>query len=181
GWNTTPVADGHYDLRIVVVDGAGTSSTTNLPDKVIDNTPPNVATVGAPTEGALVSGNVAISASAADVTSPVASVEFFVRGVSIATDSTAPYSLNWNSASAPDGTATIYVVVTDMAGNTKTSALRTVTVDNGAPAPTLADPGANLTGTVDLTATSDADTAQVDFQRAAAGSGTWTTIATDNT
>ena len=180
-WNTTTLPDGHYDLRIAVVSGAGTSSTTDLPDKVVDNTPPNVATVGAPTEGAIVSGSVAITASAADVTSPIASVEFFVRGVSIATDSTAPYSLNWNSASGPDGTATIYVVVTDMAGNSKTSALRTITVDNGAPTPTLADPGANLSGTVDLTATSDADTAQVDFQRATAGSGTWTTIATDNT
>src|ERR671935_746409 len=96
-WNTTTVADGHYDLRIVVVDGANNSTTTTLPDKVIDNTAPNVSTVGSPTEGAVVSGNVDITASAADVTSPVASVEFFVGGVSIGTDTTAPYSLTWNT------------------------------------------------------------------------------------
>src|SRR5262249_14109201 len=36
-------------------------------------------------------------------------------------------------------------------------------------------------GTVTLTATSDPDTASVDFQRADAGSGTWPTIATDTT
>src|SRR5213075_1426590 len=136
--------------------------TTNLPDKVVDNTPPNVALVGAPTEGAVVSGHVAINASAADATSPIASVQVFVRGVSLATDTTAPYTLDWNSASGPDGGATIYVVVTDMAGNSTTSPVRTISADNGAPAPTLADPGQYLTGTATLSAASDPDTAQVD-------------------
>ncbi len=180
-WNTTAVPDGHYDLRITVVDGANNSATTTLADKVVDNTAPNVALVGAPTEGALVSGNVGIAASAADVTSPVASVEFLVDGASLTTDTTAPYSLTWNSTSHADGPVTIRVVVTDMAGNSTTSAVRTITVDNGAPAPTLADPGQYLHGGVGLTATSDSDTAQVDFQRAPAGGGTWTTIATDTT
>jgi hypothetical protein len=68
-----------------------------------------------------------------------------------------------------------------MAGNTTTSAVRDVTVDNVAPTPTLADPGQNLSGTVSLSASSDADTVQVDFERRPAGGGSWVTIASDNT
>jgi Bacterial Ig domain len=178
-WDTTAVPDGHYDLQILVTDNADNTTVTTLSDKVVDNTNPNVAVVGSPTQGAVVSGNVGITASAADVTSPIASVQFLVNGSLTDTDTTAPYSTTWNSASGPDGAATIQVVVTDMAGNSTTSAVRTITVDNRSPVPTLDDPGANLSGTVTLTASSDPDTVSVDFQRAPAGSGTWTTIATD--
>ena len=178
-WDTTAVPDGHYDLQILVTDNADNTTITSLPDKVVDNTAPNVALVGAPTEGAVVTGNVGISASAADATSPIASVEFFVRGSSIGTDTTAPYTTSWDSTSGPDGTATIVVVVTDMAGNSTTSPVRTITVDNRSPVPTLDDPGQYLRGVVTLTASSDPDTVSVDFQRAPAGSGTWSTITTD--
>jgi len=179
-WDTTAVPDGHYDLRIVITDNADNVTTSDLPDKVVDNTSPNVATVGAPTEGQVVTGSVAISATASDATSPIASVEFVVHGTSLGTDTTAPFSLNWNTASGSDGAATIQIVVTDMAGNTTTSPLRNVTVDNLAPTPTLADPGQNLSGTVALSASSDPDTTQVDFERRPAGGGSWVTIASDS-
>jgi hypothetical protein len=178
-WDTTAVPDGHYDLRTIVTDNSSLTSTTDLADKVVDNTPPNVAIVGSPTEGAVVSGNVVIDASAADVTSPIASVQFYVGGALLNTATTPPYSFTWDSTTGTDGSAQIYVVVTDMAGNSTTSATRTVTVDNHSPSPTFADPGSILSGTVVLSATSDPDTAQVDFQRAVAGSGSWVTIATD--
>src|SRR5262249_40668169 len=179
-WDTTAVADGHYDLRIVITDNAHNVTTSDLPDKVVDNTSPNVATVGAPTEGQIVTGTVSISASAADATSPIASVEFSVRGTSVGTDTTAPFSFNWDTTGGPDGAATIQIVVTDMAGNSTTSAVRNVTVDNVAPAPTLAAPGQNLSGTVSLSASSDPDTVQVDFERRPAGGGSWVTIASDS-
>src|SRR5439155_11791587 len=85
----------------------------------------------------------------------------------------------WDSTGGPDGAATIEVVVTDMAGNSTTSPVRTIAVDNRSPVPTLDDPGQDLRGLVTLTATSDPDTVSMDFQRAPAGSGTWTTISTD--
>src|SRR5262249_60882427 len=69
-WDTTAVPDGHYDLQILVTDGADNTTVTTPADTIVDNTPPNVAVVGAPTQGAVVSGNVGITASAADVTSP---------------------------------------------------------------------------------------------------------------
>ena len=180
-WDTTPVPDGHYDLRILITDNADNVTTTDLPDKVVDNTAPDVALVGAPTEGQLVSGTIGIAASASDATSPVASVKFYVRGSLLGTDSTAPFSLNWNTTTGADGGATIQVVVEDMAGNTTTSAVRNVSVDNVSPTPTLADPGQYLNGTVSLSASSDADTTQVDFERRTAGGGSWVTIASDTT
>ncbi|HXY84198.1 MAG TPA: Ig-like domain-containing protein [Gaiellaceae bacterium] len=178
-WDTTSVPDGHYDLQILVTDNANNTTATDLPDKVVDNTAPNVAVIGAPTEGATVSGNVDIAASAADATSPIASVQFFVRGVSVGTDTTAPYDLTWNSTAVSDGPAQIYAVVTDMAGNSTTSPIRTITVDNHAPSPTLADPGQNVEGTITLNATSDPDTAQVDFEVRPAGGSTWSIFGTD--
>ncbi|HEX9379917.1 MAG TPA: Ig-like domain-containing protein [Gaiellaceae bacterium] len=180
-WDTISVPDGHYDLRIRITDNADNVTTANLPDKVVDNTAPDVATVGAPTEGQLVTGTIAVTASASDATSPVASVQFLVRGSVLGTDTTAPFSLDWNSATGADGAATIQVVVTDMAGNSTTSAVRNVSVDNVSPTPTLADPGQYLNGTVSLSATSDPDTTEVDFERRPAGGGSWVTIASDTT
>ena len=173
--------DGHYDLRIQITDNADNVTTTNLPDKVVDNTAPDVALVGAPTEGQLVSGTIAIAASASDATSPVASVKFFVRGSLFGTDTVAPFSFNWNTTTGADGGATIQIVVEDMAGNTATSPVRNVSVDNVDPTPTLADPGQYLNGTISLSASSDPDTTQVDFERRAAGGGSWVTIASDTT
>ena len=147
-WDTTPVPDGHYDLRIQITDNADNVTTANLPDKVVDNTAPDVALVGAPTEGQLVSGTIAIAASASDATSPVASVKFFVRGSLFGTDTIAPFSFNWNTTTGADGGATIQIVVEDMAGNTATSPVRNVSVDNVDPTPTLADPGQYLNGTI---------------------------------
>ncbi len=180
-WDTTPVPDGHYDLRIQITDNADNVTTANLPDKVVDNTAPDVALVGAPTEGQLVSGTIAIAASASDATSPVASVKFFVRGSLFGTDTVAPFSFNWNTTTGADGGATIQIVVEDMAGNTATSPVRNVSVDNVDPTPTLADPGQYLNGTISLSASSDPDTSQVDFERRAAGGGSWVTIASDTT
>src|SRR3954453_621555 len=143
-WDTTAVPDGHYDLRIVITDNADNVTTSDLPDKVVDNTSPNVATVGSPTEGQIVTGTVTTPPSPSAAPPPVASVEFVVRGSSAGLDTTAPFAFAWNTTSAADGPATIQIIVTDMAGNSTTSAVRNVTVDNVAPTPTLADPGQNL-------------------------------------
>src|SRR5439155_19082381 len=132
-------------------------------------------------EGQHVRGTVAINAAASDQTSPVASVQFFVRGATIGTDTTAPFSLNWDTTTGADGPATIQIIVADMAGNTTTSAIRNVSVDNVTPTPTLADPGQYLNGIVALSASSDPDTVQVDFERRPAGGGSWVTIASDTT
>ena len=64
----------------------------------------------------------------------MASVQFLVDGNVVATDTTAPYSTSWNSATTANGSHTITVRATDGAGNVATSAPVPVTVNNVAPA-----------------------------------------------
>lgn len=90
--------------------------------------PPTVA-LTAPSNGATVKGNVTIWANASD-DKGVTRVDFKVDGVTVGSDTTSSYSYTWNSASVADGSHTITAVATDSAGQTTTSAARTVTVDN---------------------------------------------------
>ncbi|HEY8628684.1 MAG TPA: Ig-like domain-containing protein [Gaiellaceae bacterium] len=173
-WNTTGVSDGAYDLRILVKNNANNTSITYLDSKVVDNTAPT-AGVGAPAAGALVSGSVTFAATTSDA-NPIASVEFFVGGRSLGTVGSAPFRTGWDTTGDSDGSASLHVVVTDIAGNSTTSASRTVTIDNNAPQPSLGDPGAGISGSVTLTASSDSDTVRVDIQRSPAGANRWTTI-----
>ena len=183
-WDTTGVADGSYDLRFVFKDGATNQTSSTLAGKVVDNTNPT-AGLTAPAAGATVSGSITMTANANDVTAGVASVEFRVKPTGatsftpVGTDTTAPYSAGWDTTGVADGPADLQVVATDRAGNAVTSATRTITIDNVAPVVTLDDPGANLRGSVALSASSSADTAQVVFQRSPLGANTWTTIGSD--
>ena len=79
-----------------------------------------------------------------------------------------------------DGLAELRVVVTDVAGNETTSAVSTINVDNDAPVVTLDDPGAAVGASVNLTATSSADTADVSFRYRPVGTlGAGTVIGSD--
>ena len=65
----------------------------------------------------------------------------------IDTDTTGPYSADWDTTSLADGDYDLRVVTTDEAGNAHTSATRTVTVDNTAPTVTATIPQtANASG-----------------------------------
>ncbi|KFE66052.1 S8 family serine peptidase [Hyalangium minutum] len=93
-----------------------------------DTTAPTAA-VTAPTAGATVVGNVTLSASASDNVG-VTRVDFEVDGVAAGSDSTAPYSISWASASVDNGSHTIVARSWDAAGNFGTSASVTITVNN---------------------------------------------------
>ena len=98
-------------------------------DGTPDTTPPTVA-VTAPTEGAMVAGNVTLGANAADNIG-VAGVQFTVDGGNAgAEDTTSPYSISWNSATITDGTHLVRAVARDGAGNLTTSAAVSVTIEN---------------------------------------------------
>jgi methionine-rich copper-binding protein CopC len=177
--------DGVHMIEYRSTDVAGNVEALRSATVRIDTELPS-GSVSAPAGGAHVNGIVPVSASAADAQSGVKSVTFLVRPSgagsfsTISTDTAAPYEASWDSTAVAEGDADLKVVVADAAGNAVTSALVTVVVDNP-PAPTLGDPGANLSGTVTLHASSPADTAQVVFERAPAGSGAWAPIATDTT
>ncbi len=183
-WDTTAgVPDGAYSVQLVVTDTAGNSSTFPLSPKTVDNTLPT-GSLTAPADGAVVGGTIAFSANASDATAGVQSVALQVKGAgagaftTVATDTTAPYSTGFNSTGVPDGPAELRALVTDFAGNVFVTAIRTVTVDNDAPVVTLSDPGADVAGTIALTASSSGDTTSVDFERQT-GAG-WVAFANDS-
>ena len=81
-----------------------------------------------------------------------------------------------------DGLAELRVVVTDVAGNESTSAMSTINVDNDAPVVTLDDPGAAVGASVNLSASSSADTVDVTFRYRPVGTlGAGTAIGSDAT
>jgi hypothetical protein len=179
--DTSLLADGPYDLHAIATDG-GSYVTSNLVTTRVDNTAP-AGSVAAPLAGATVGGtSVSLRANASDSGSGVATVRFRVDGTLVGTASSAPWTVTWNATAAPSGPHTIDAVVTDVAGNTFTTPVVAITVDSTPPSVALTDPGALLSGTLTLQATSpDADTARVVFQVSPAGAGTWTTVATDAT
>jgi hypothetical protein len=77
-------------------------------------------------------GTITLSASASDNSGTVRRVEFRVRGVLVAADTTAPYSASFNTASISDGSATIQATAVDAASNS-TAISSTVVIDNTAP------------------------------------------------
>src|SRR2546422_336569 len=104
-----------------------------------DSTPPAVS-ITAPAAAATVAGTITVAASATDNVG-VVGVQFKLDGANLGSeDTTAPYSISWNTNGAADGSHTLTAVARDAAGNTTTSAGLTVTVSNGAPPPSAGWP-----------------------------------------
>lgn len=117
-----------------------------------DTTPPAVA-VTAPSAGATVSGSTTVSASCTDNTA-VQSVQFRVDGVAHgAADTTAPFSITWDTTIYGNGSRSLSAVCTDTSGNAATSAAVSVTVDNGGGGAGTRIQSSNLTylGTANIT------------------------------
>jgi len=100
---------------------------------------------------------------------------------SIATVTGTPYNATWDATAVPTNDYDLRIRVADNAGNVRTTTPITVHIDSTAPTVTLANPGANLSGTVGLTATTvGPDAVSVSFEVSPAGANTWQTISTDN-
>lgn len=101
----------------------------NSPPPPSDTTPPSVS-VTAPAAQSTVSGTTAISGDSSDDVG-VAGVQFLIDGVEFGVeDTTAPYSVSWNTASVINGTHILTARSRDRAGNMTTSASLSVTVSN---------------------------------------------------
>jgi hypothetical protein len=102
-----------------------------------DTAPPAVS-MTSPTDGATVTGSTTLAASAVDVGSGVARVEFRVDGVLLDTDTSAPFSATWDASAANAGTHTLSATAVDGSGNSAVSSV-SVTVptaqDTTAPSP----------------------------------------------
>ena len=89
--------------------------------------------VPAPSPGSGVQrGTITLSDSPTDNSGTINRVEFRVRGVLVATDTTAPYSASFSTASVADGSAVVRATAFDGSGNSS-FAESTVTIDNTAP------------------------------------------------
>jgi hypothetical protein len=85
-----------------------------------------------------VSGTIAVTANAADNVA-VLGVQFLLDGVALGSeDTSAPYSINWDTRTATNASHVLTARARDGAGNLTTSAGVTVTVNNSAPAGLIA-------------------------------------------
>ena len=135
-WNSTAVANGSHSLTAVARDAAGNHATASPVTVTVSNggggdtTPPTVS-MTAPANGATVSGTVTVSADASDNVG-VAGVQFELDGAALgAEDTTAPYSVSWDSTKTANGTHSLTAIARDAAGNHTTATPVTVTVSNG--------------------------------------------------
>jgi fibronectin type 3 domain-containing protein len=134
--DTTVAAGTGYTYTVRAFDAAGNVSAPSEPVNVTtpagDTTPPTVS-LTAPADGATVSGTISLSATASD-SSGIAGVQFLLDGNPVgAEDTTAPYSISWDSKTVANGSHGIAARARDGAGagNSATSAAATVTVSNG--------------------------------------------------
>ena len=197
-WNTTLVADGPYDLRAVVTDTTGNVANDPPPRPAEDRrqhrsgrlghlarrrratSPARSTSTANATDGAVPPAS-GVSAVRFEV-KPAGAGAFSVFGTQTAPVVGSTYRQTLATTALADGLAELRVVVTDVAGNETTSALSTINVDNDAPVVTLDDPGAAIGASVDLTATSSADTTDVTFRYRPVGNlGAGTAIGADAT
>jgi len=177
-WNTATASNGQHTLTAVARDGllgltftsaSVTVTVNNAPPP--DTTPPAVS-VTSPASGSTISGTTSVTASASDNVG-VAGVQFQLDGTNLgAQDTSAPYSVSWNTTTASNGSHTLSAVARDAAGNTRTSASVTVTVNN-APPPDTTPPtvsitspasGATVSGTTSVTASASDNVGVVSVQ-----------------
>ncbi len=142
----------------------------NTPIVIAPDITSPVVSITAPAAGT-VSGTINVTANASDNTG-VAGVQFLLDGVNLgAEDIAAPYSVAWNTLSAANGNYNLTAIARDAAGNTTTSAVVIVTVNNvadtQAPAVSITAPAAgNVSGTINVIANASDNTgvAGVQFQ-----------------
>ena len=138
-WDTTKATNASHTLSAVARDAAGNTKTATRTVTVAnetvsgDTTPPTIS-ITSPASGATVSGKIDVTANASDNVK-VVGVQFKLDGVNLGTeDTSSPYRAFWDTTKAQNGSHSLSAVARDAAGNTKT-ALQTVTVSNGATAP----------------------------------------------
>jgi subtilisin family serine protease len=127
----TPGKDSYFGYgrldAAAAVAAAGSGGGTGGGSDPVDMVAP-VVSIASPT-GGTVSGSVSVTLDASDDTA-VARVELFVDGTPIGTDSTAPFSISWDTSGHANGTAELLAYAYDAANNRGSSPAVSVTVDN---------------------------------------------------
>ena len=108
-------------------DVAGNLEATKSRRIQVDTLAPTVV-ITSPANGASVNGNVKVITAPADADSGIASVVFYVDGSLLASATSTPWQVAWNTKKSTRGQHVLSAVATDRAGNSQTSASVTVTV-----------------------------------------------------
>ncbi|HYO51964.1 Ig-like domain-containing protein [Archangium sp.] len=143
---------------------------------VVDVTPPTTA-ITSPASNDSIRGTVTVTATADDDTG-VTKVEFYDGQTLLGTDTSAPYSVSWNTVGVAEGAHTLTAKAYDGVGLVGTSTGGAVVVDNTAPTTSLTSPTATyVQGTVQVTATASDNRAvvKVEFYEGQTLFGTATT------
>jgi chitinase len=188
-FNTASLADGLYDFRAVATDGVAKSTTsTAVTSRRIDNTAPAVPTLGA--VGSPIQGTVALTGTASDTGSGVASLKFQYAPAGtgtwtdICTDAATPYTCSFDTTVPADALYDMRTLATDNAGNTTPSAVQTNRrIDNDGPVAAVTSPAAGLIhGTITITGTATdgvgVSTTTFEYRQ---GAGAWNPICIDAT
>jgi hypothetical protein len=133
-WDTTQVLLGSYDLRAVVTDVAGNTTTTSLlRSRTVNNTADSVSVED---PGAYIRGTATISANASSVLG-VQSVRIQRQAagsnvwVDLCTDTSAPYTCSWATTTVPDGQYGFRAILTNgLSGQLTSTTVGPVQVDN---------------------------------------------------
>jgi hypothetical protein len=124
----TGLAAGPQTFDVRAIDAAGNTDTTPASRTwTIDTVAPTVS-ITSPASAASVTGRVTIAANATDNVGVVV-VRFYADGILIGSDTSAPYSVSWNTNQVSKGSHTLYAEADDAAGSTTRSANRGVTVN----------------------------------------------------
>ncbi|SEL29649.1 Ig-like domain (group 3) [Stigmatella aurantiaca] len=154
-WATRSTANGLYTVRATAFDAAGNTATAERTVTLANDEEPPSVVLTQPIELQTLKGTVSLAATASDNVG-VSRVAFFVEGVQVNSDATAPYSYTYNTRLKPNGTWTLQARAYDARGNEGRSEEVRVRFDNDftPPTVTLTSPGQGqtLTGTVNVTA-----------------------------
>jgi len=129
-WTNAPA--GSYELTAVATDSDAETTTSAAVDVTVNeagNQPPSVS-ITSPAQGASFTApvNITIRASASDSDGTVTRVEFYRGSTLIGSDTTSPYAVTWNGATA--GSYTLTAKAIDNGGVSGTSAAVSITVNS---------------------------------------------------
>jgi hypothetical protein len=104
---------------------------------VLNDTTPPAVSITSPSPGGTVRGSITITASASDNVG-VTGVQFRLDGANLGgEDTTAPYSIPWDTTTASNSGHALTAIARDATGNLATAAAVSITVDNSPPVDTV--------------------------------------------
>jgi hypothetical protein len=159
-WDVTGLGSGDYDVRAVVTDGAGNTSSSAVAVVTVDSTAPSLTGFTVP---ALISGSQALHVTTSGDT---ASVTYGVvpsggsGWTQVASSSSLPtFAASFDTTAVADGTYDVRATAVDRFGNAATVTVPNVRIDNTRPALVASTPADGSVvasaGSVDATASED--------------------------